>query len=513
MKLFSVLFVMTAAVSCSKKQDHLSIVPNDVDLFVSIDQTSLLKKSGVKDNKEINFDEILEDMESDLSPATFQLLEKIILNPNESGIDFEEPTSVFIDLSISEDPYIIMKMDDKSKFTSMIELLNKEENLGTTINNAASYDYFYYDEEVLLAYNENVMLLSTLSKGMDKSKASIDNLFSAENKKTILDVPAYNNLAAMRGDIKLLVNNGSIQNLNLDDVQAIYSMLEMEMVDMVDVYSLCALSFNNGNIKLDMKIHSDNEKYNSMIKEYEAMCPNLSSDVLSMFPASTLGLYSFGLSGKEVLKNEQIEELMAMYSSQNEVKDMIISTLGSIDGDFSLAMLGVSNEIPEVLVYSEVKNADFLAKMLTHPIFQMIAPTKVEENKYVIDLSQMMPGVAIYFGIEADLFYLTNSSSAYENIGNEYPESLNDNDLAINPYDNMMYFMADANNAMNNDFLKQMINEEVELEQVMNMLSTLELGVNIGDGVMILTLKDDSKNSLQQIIDFAAPMIVSQIAN
>lgn len=127
-QLVALVLLLVSAASCSKNKEYLGRIPEDAQLVVLADVNTILKSAGGTIEKgEVKLPDYITDAMSNTDVReTEELIDKI----KESGID---PRSGAFFVTQSENPIVLLKIDDKKKLTSSLEDLDfdlKEEEDG-----------------------------------------------------------------------------------------------------------------------------------------------------------------------------------------------------------------------------------------------------------------------------------------------------------------------------------------------------------------------------------------------
>lgn len=410
-----VLAVAMLLASCSGEKQYVNVLPEEPGAVVSIDLKQLVQKSDLsaEDTKTV-VDEVKNALSGELDAQGAALMDKVLANPDESGLDFRSKIYLFADSKL-EKGGLLACVGDKDKLGALTDLLGKQ-----PAEDKGAYRQAVMEEGVL-AYSEKSCLLLFSDKG-DKADLQgwASELMGQETKGAFSKSKAFESMEKIKGDISVYAS----MNL-LPDVYKVIGKASMPMaVDWKDINVVAGMRFEKGRMVLDTETLMTEE----LKKEYEKInsiySDETSDKFLELFPQSAFMWMSMGVKGEklyEVLEKEP--SLDAQLQSVQTVFDLK-SLLGAVEGETVMCVSSL-NPVSFALL-AEVKNADFMQSFESlKPMLDMTGGQMklVEdgENAYELQMADgrmlgMPAGSAasVYLGVKDNVFYLTNDRQCAE---------------------------------------------------------------------------------------------------
>lgn len=502
----SVLVTIAVLLSaCSKKTEYTLVIPADASATASINLKSLANKSGLKDkeNKEAK-QKMLDALKSGTTAATFQQLEKVLNNPNESGIDVEAPIYTFVSPSF---PYmtILGKVSDIDKLRTSIDIMAKEQ-LCQPIEKADDYSYSIVGEDVILAFNESAAILVQVgnTNKMENARKSIATLMKQTPENSINKNAGFQSMQKQKGDVNFIA---SMAALPAEFSGQVSLGLAASRIDAKDLQVLGSLNFEKGKIAIQVEYYTENEEVKAQLKKQEKATKKLSTTFLKNFPASTVSFINVGANGAELynllLENEDFRNSVSVAKAA-EVKELFTS----FDGDISAGLINVTmDNAPTFAAYADVKNGNALKTIYQNKQALGLRRgediVKLGEDAYVYKSSAMN----VFFGIQNKQMYATNDELLYKSIGKSVDKSIKDTPYAADMKGKNYFFVINMEAILELPVVQMMVGfggEEYQMYySLASNISYLEMSGEENKSEIDLMFKNKDINALKQIIDFA----------
>jgi hypothetical protein len=488
--LFAV-FAATMMVSCKDKCSSIpytNVIPADASIVVSFDLKATWDKAGLngKENEEVK-NKLAGVLKEGISRESFDLLEKIVENPAESGIDIEAPCYAFTQKT--DDVWgMAVKVGNENKLKVLLGVMVSE-GIVTPVEKRNGYSYVRFENScTVCAFNENVVLVTHSSNNHYTGTGS---LMLQKEENSISVSPVFRNMLTQKGEIKLMI---TLKELFPD---AFFTSDEWK-----EVAVLSNLSFENGKISLQVESYIKSEKLQTWLET----CKSQELSFIEKFPVSTLVYLSLHLDGEKLV--DFIREQEEMYDSFLSFADVeILKTyeefIRFIDGDLSVGLLDVSIH-SSFAAYAKVKDS----RLALQAFYNVMDSSGGEEiitstgnDTYVYKLN----GQSIYFGVKNKQLYVTNDKKTAENITQKMNgKSLKDAEFAGNMKETSSYMVVNVENLFNLPIVKFLASGRgggvySASMDVASGISYLEITGKGSKGEINLCFKDKETNALKQI--------------
>lgn len=387
------LVVTLLAVACStEKKQYVNVIPADASLVASFNMRQMIEKCALSeaDTKQLQ-DEIGKAIKNEMAGNDVDLINKIMANPSESGIDWRENLYVFA-LPGGNITGIVVAVSDKSKLEEAMNVLVSQ-NACKPFKDGAGFSYTTVEEQSLIAYNETTLLvlLSQVSGEVETLESKADEWLNA-SENTYAETESFKKLVEIGGDIALIASTDILS-------QQYLSMVKMslpEQIDLKNIKSAVAVRFEQGKMIMDAENFYTDKTVESMVKEQMKIYAGKVDDTfMEKYPNDAMLWMGINLNGKELytylLNNNVLGEKLKSGSLPIDVEKMV----SAIDGQVALG-IGSDASIPSIGLYAEVNNDDFLQDL--------------SQWKPILDLQK------ISYGVEDGVFYLTNQKEV--SVGN-----------------------------------------------------------------------------------------------
>jgi hypothetical protein len=407
------------------------------------------------------------------------LLEKIIEDPAESGMDVEAPWYAFT--KKPDDVWeIAVKVGNENKLRALLDMMVSE-GVVTPVAKRNGYSYVRFENShTVCAFNESVVLVTHSD---DDNYTGIDSLMRQKEANSISISPVFRNMLTKKGEIKSMI---MLKELFPDKFFTSDKWKEAAVIS--------NLSFENGKINLQVESYTKNEE----LKAWLETCKTQEFSFIEKFPISTLAYLSLYLDGEKLV--DFIRENEEIYNSFLSFADVETLKTGEefirfIDGDLSVGLMDVSVN-SSFVAYAQVKNNRLALQAFYNVIGKSVGEetiTSIGRDKYVCILN----GQSIYFGVKDKQWYVTNDKKIADHITQKINgKTLKDAKFAWNMKETTLYMVVDIENIFNSE--REGMYGGAYMD-VASYISDLEITGKDSKGEINLYFKDEKTNALKQI--------------
>lgn len=492
----SILVAVVAILASCKRTspEYTNAIPADASAVVGVNIQSLIDKSCVDDNDK---QKVIDAIKGELSAGSFQHVERIIRNGDESGISVKDPVYLFAGESINAG--VVMKVGDIEKLERTFDVMISEQVINTVIKENGVH-IVPLEGMGICVFNTSALLLI---KGSDNREAAIQ-LLKQDADASIANNVFFKGMSGKKGDITFFATINAMPDPYRDQISR--SFHSKENVDPKETGIIGGISFDKGKIGVQIETLSTNEEIARKMKEQNEAFGKLNQAFTSFFPASTLVYAAFNVDG---------EKLTDMLQSDEQVQDDEIAKLidkmqdllKALNGDVSMGLTNMSmNGEPTFVAYAEAKSNAALEALFKSKDNLGIGRgddiVKLNENEYMYTSSS----VNLFFGFKDNFIYITNSKDAKASIGQKDKNPLTTAGYAPNMKGKFQYAVVDIKSILALPVVQlvaMMGGQEAAMYlNVASKVSSLEIvGNGNSQSDINLWLVDRETNALKQIVD------------
>lgn len=472
MKCISVLLVLLC-VACTNSNRYANVIPKDAPIVTSVNLMALGEKASLKDYKGLIDMGLMQVQESDAD--LYEQLKGIVDDPSSLGLSLDDPLYVFM-LEDGENGAAVMKVTDGDKVKQLAQQFLPQQGIECTEEDGQ----LWIAAPAAIVVTDDLLLV-----GPDR--VTLEKLMEQSASESFTSTELWDDLATIKGDIKLSVTQGKLMQanelVNNPDVLALYQAMG---IDLDECRTVAGLDFQAGKVVMTSKNHNS--------KEFEKMQKKLVGKVDGCFmkkmPANPAMWMTMNLDGKAMA------ELMArIFSVVPETKSLnmeeIKPLIETIDGELSLAFNGLNagGMIPDLTIFAQVKNNIW------------------EEKLKELTANQSVQEMLDYGMVGDDVFYLTTNSEVIANTGKNLSESVADEEWAANVDGTYAYFVVET------DHIKQLAGmflntlEMKEINAALNLIEWAEAkSYSLDEGEMTIHFSNKEENGLKQLIKLGVSM-------
>ena len=205
----SVVAVMLFLAACSPKSEYTNAIPKNASVVVSMELDEMAKKAGFEGESGESVSRKLKALlKGGLQGDAARLAERIIDQPSESGISFDDKAYLFAT------PHagawgILVKVDDEGKLESLFKVLEKE-SLALPLREESGCRWTQIGG-VLCAFNNGTLLFLQPSKGDAQGmKGTLLSLMRQKEEDGFSALPEFDKVEAEGNDIASVFNLSAV---------------------------------------------------------------------------------------------------------------------------------------------------------------------------------------------------------------------------------------------------------------------------------------------------------------
>lgn len=487
-------------VACSPKTEYTHALPKDASVVVALELDEMAKKAGLDSaegqpvvNKLKGF------LKGGLQGDAAQLAERIIDQPSESGLSFNEKVYLFA-TPHAQAFAMLAKVEDESKVEALLEVLQKE-SIATSLKEEAGCRWTKIGSAICGFNNGTFMLVQPAKGDADGMKGTLFTWMRQQEGEGYSALPEFNRLKEEGNDV------ASTLNLTIVPYE-LTTTLRMGLsadIRLEDIKYLLTANFEQGKVVVRSESLIQNQKILGFFEAMNKVTQPIQGKLLDCYQGNTMLWAGGHIKGKEVY-NMLCQNPAIKRALDNPLLPVDVEYIfSSVDGDFAIGNASVLTG--QYLLYADVTNNDFLKTFEDlRPLLALtggqITLDKLGESDY---LMRTYYG-NFWFGVKNKRLYVTNHQTWAEEAGRTYGASLAVKPWASEVKENRLY--ASANLSMLGELMKRYRYNLTGNQQTDKAIQLLAgycdyLNVAMPDwqhGEMELVLKDKQANLLQLLV-------------
>ena len=497
--------------SCKKSiSPLLEAIPGNAAFVVALENKKLIDKGDFKNLKEYKAFQMLYDRVM-YDPATHDYIDKFLANPGSLGLGIDQ--SYVFGVKQDDELYVafVLEMNNEATFESALNELFKVIDIRLPqIEDKAGYKIAFADDELAFAWNKKLFFMVV---GGDCESVDFAELFDMPIEKSILNVSDFAKFQKRSYDAGFWMSYGVFADMYTDFLG---QKLPDFYKEMSDAYIHAYLNFEKGEMKITW-LMSPESKVDAFMEKYPIIKKDFNTALLRDFPDKSYLCFKFSINVLEYFKLiSEMSEQVGMGIGQMMLNDPTLNTVvNALGGDAIMSIYGFAQgplPIPLVGLSFTVKSKDDFDKILALLPQEML---KQNGDHYVLSTGM---AVSIYFAFKDNRVYITDDADAIASFtGKGFNKSLEKHamgsviknspsvfyiNLDIDSYpENIRTLAQNAGGAMAGTFLS---NLRPYKDFSISMVSNYE-------GVFSLKFKDESQNSLKQLLKSLDEIASSQI--
>ena len=412
--LIGILFL----VSCSPKTEYTHALPKNASIVVGMELDQMANKAGLNGSEGEKVVKKLKTlMKGGLQGDAAQLAERIIDQPSESGLSFDDKVYLFA-TPHAEALAILAKVTDEGKLETLMNVLQKE-SLATPLREESGCRWTQVGG-ALCAFNNGTFLLLQPSKG-DASgmKGTLLSLMRQKEGEGFASLPEFTKIEAPGNDIASVVNLSAVPyELTTPLRMGLSADIRLE-----DIKYFVSANFEPGKVVMNSESLISNPKILGFFDTMDKVIQPIQGKYLDYYQGNTLLWASGRIDGKELYRmlcqNPTIKQML-----DNPLLPVDVEYIfSSIQGDFAVGRSTLYTD--NYLLYADVTNSDFLKTFEDlRPMLALTGGQIVLDNVGTDEYVMRTYEGNYYFGVKNNRLYVTNNRSFAEEAGRTYGASM-----------------------------------------------------------------------------------------
>ena len=412
--LIGILFL----VSCSPKTEYTHALPKNASIVVGMELDQMANKAGLNGSEGEKVVKKLKTlMKGGLQGDAAQLAERIIDQPSESGLSFDDKVYLFA-TPHAEALAILAKVTDEGKLETLMNVLQKE-SIATPLREESGCRWTQVGG-ALCAFNNGTFLLLQPSKG-DASgmKGTLLSLMRQKEGEGFASLPEFTKIEAPGNDIASVVNLSAVPyELTTPLRMGLSADIRLE-----DIKYFVSANFEPGKVVMNSESLISNPKILGFFDTMDKVIQQIQGKYLDYYQGNTLLWASGRIDGKELYRmlcqNPTIKQML-----DNPLLPVDVEYIfSSIQGDFAMGRSTLYTD--NYLLYADVTNSDFLKTFEDlRPMLALTGGQIVLDNVGTDEYVMRTYEGNYYFGVKDNRLYVTNNRSFAEEAGRTYGASM-----------------------------------------------------------------------------------------
>lgn len=412
--LIGILFL----VSCSPKTEYTHALPKNASIVVGMELDQMANKAGLNGSEGEKVVKKLKTlMKGGLQGDAAQLAERIIDQPSESGLSFDDKVYLFA-TPHAEALAILAKVTNEGKLETLMNVLQKE-SIATPLREESGCRWTQVGG-ALCAFNNGTFLLLQPSKG-DASgmKGTLLSLMRQKEGEGFASLPEFTKIEAPGNDIASVVNLSAVPyELTTPLRMGLSADIRLE-----DIKYFVSVNFEPGKVVMNSESLISNPKILGFFDTMDKVIQPIQGKYLDYYQGNTLLWASGRIDGKELYRmlcqNPTIKQML-----DNPLLPVDVEYIfSSIQGDFAVGRSTLYTD--NYLLYADVTNSDFLKTFEDlRPMLALTGGQIVLDNVGTDEYVMRTYEGNYYFGVKNNRLYVTNNRSFAEEAGRTYGASM-----------------------------------------------------------------------------------------
>lgn len=435
----SVMAALLLLAACSPKTEYTNALPKNASVVIGMELDEMARKAGLDGaSGEKAVAKLKAFVKGGLQGDAAQLAERIIGQPSESGLSFDDKVYLFA-TPYAEALAVLAKVEDEGKLETLLEVLEKEAIAGSLREESGCR--WTQVGGALCAFNNGTFLLLQPSKG-DASgmKGTLLSLMRQGAGEGFAGLPEFEKVRAEGNDIASVVNLSAVP----------YEMttpLRMGLsadIRLEDIKYFISANFEQGRVVVNSESLIRHPEVLAFFDAMDKVMQPIGGKYLDYFQGNAMFWAGGNIHGKELYtmlcQNPAIRQAM-----NNPLLPVDVEYIfSSVEGDFALGLHSLSRG--EFMFYADVTNSAFLKTFEDlRPLLALaggqITLDNVGKDEY---LMRTFYG-NFWFGVKGGRLYVTNNRTWAEEAGRTYGASLGVKPWAKDVKQNRLFATANLN--------------------------------------------------------------------
>ena len=434
-KLFklSLVSVLLALAACSPQTEYTHAIPKNASVVMGMELDEMAEKAGLNGQEG---DKVISKLKTliggGLQGDAAQLAERIIDQPSESGLSFDDKVYLFA-TPHAEALAMLAKVTDEGKVEKLLDMLEKE-SVATPLREESGCRWAQVGG-TLCAFNNGTFLLLQPSKG-DASgmKGTLLSLMRQKEGEGFHALPEFAKVKAEGNDLASVVNFSAMPY----EWSAPLRMGLSGNIRLEDIKYFVSANFEQGRVVMNSESLINNPMIQGFFDAMDKVMQPVGGKYLDYYEGNTMLWMGGNIQGKELYKmlcqNPTIRQVL-----DNPILPVDVEYIfSSIEGDFAFGCDNLTTG--NYLLYADVTNSGFLKTFEDlRPLLALtggqIVLDNVGENEY---LMHTLYG-KFWFGVKDNRLYVTTNRTWAEEVGRTYGASLGRKPWASEVKENRLY--------------------------------------------------------------------------
>ena len=434
-KLFklSLVSVLLALAACSPQTEYTHAIPKNASVVMGMELDEMAEKAGLNGQEG---DKVISKLKTliggGLQGDAAQLAERIIDQPSESGLSFDDKVYLFA-TPHAEALAMLAKVTDEGKVEKLLDMLEKE-SVATPLREESGCRWAQVGG-TLCAFNNGTFLLLQPSKG-DASgmKGTLLSLMRQKEGEGFHALPEFAKVKAEGNDLASVINLSAMPY----EWSAPLRMGLSGNIRLEDIKYFVSANFEQGRVVMNSESLINNPMIQGFFDAMDKVMQPVGGKYLDYYEGNTMLWMGGNIQGKELYKmlcqNPTIRQVL-----DNPILPVDVEYIfSSIEGDFAFGCDNLTTG--NYLLYADVTNSGFLKTFEDlRPLLALtggqIVLDNVGENEY---LMHTLYG-KFWFGVKDNRLYVTTNRTWAEEVGRTYGASLGRKPWASEVKENRLY--------------------------------------------------------------------------
>ena len=404
--------------ACSPKTEYTHALPKNASMVVALELDDMAQKAGLNgQGGEVVVKKLKSLLKGGLQGEAAQLAERIIDQPSESGLSFEDKVYLFA-TPHAETLAILAKVADEGKVETLLKALEKEA-IANPLREESGCRWTQVGG-ALCAFNNGTFLLLQPSKGDASSmKGTLLSMMRQEEGEGFASLPEFTKVEAEGNDVATVLN---LSVVPYEWTTPLRMGLSAD-IRLEDIKYFVSANFEQGKVVMNSESLIQNPKIQAFLDAVDKIIQPIGGKYLDYFEGNTLAWSGGHIEGKELYcilcENPTIRQVL-----NNPVLPVDVERIfSSIEGDFAIGWNKLASK--DFLMYADVTNADFLKTFEDlRPLLALtggqITLDNVGEHEYLMRTYEGK----FWFGVKNNRLYVTNNRIWAEEAGRTFGASL-----------------------------------------------------------------------------------------
>jgi len=427
------LAALLLLVACSPQTEYTHAIPKNASVVMGMELDEMAEKAGLNGQEG---DKVISKLKTliggGLQGDAAQLAERIIDQPSESGLSFDDKVYLFA-TPHAEALAMLAKVTDEGKVEKLLDMLEKE-SVATPLREESGCRWAQVGG-TLCAFNNGTFLLLQPSKG-DASgmKGTLLSLMRQKEGEGFHALPEFAKVKAEGNDLASVINLSAMPY----EWSAPLRMGLSGNIRLEDIKYFVSANFEQGRVVMNSESLINNPMIQGFFDAMDKVMQPVGGKYLDYYEGNTMLWMGGNIQGKELYKmlcqNPTIRQVL-----DNPILPVDVEYIfSSIEGDFAFGCDNLTTG--NYLLYADVTNSGFLKTFEDlRPLLALtggqIVLDNVGENEY---LMHTLYG-KFWFGVKDNRLYVTTNRTWAEEVGRTYGASLGRKPWASEVKENRLY--------------------------------------------------------------------------